>query len=127
MTAAGIVCRIFMGEDPRLSDLIKKGADLCLKLPPVWNPADGSIDMYYWYYGTLAMYQVGGKHWQRWSQAVRTQILPNQRHDTDACGYKGSWDPIGPWGLDGGRVYSTALLCLVAQVESRYARVFGTK
>ncbi len=127
MTAAGILCRVFMGEDPRKSDVIKKGAQLCAKLPPVWNPADGSIDMYYWYYGTLAMYQVGGKHWQRWSQAVRTQILANQRLDTQACGYKGSWDPVGPWGLDGGRVYSTALLCMIAQVESRYDRVFGTK
>ena len=31
----------------------------------------------------------------------------------------GSWDPIGPWGYAGGRVYSTALMamCLSLQPE----------
>ena len=49
MTAVGVLARIFMGEDPKKSDMIKKGAELCVKRLPTWNPADGSIDRYYWY------------------------------------------------------------------------------
>ena len=32
----------------------------------------------------------------------------------------GSWDPIGAWGEDGGRVYSTAILTLTLQAHYRY-------
>ena len=42
------------------SEIIQKGADALRRRCPVWNPNDGAIDMYYWYYGTLAMFQVGG-------------------------------------------------------------------
>jgi hypothetical protein len=127
MTGVGMLARIFIGEDPRKSEIIKKGADLCAKLPPTWNPTDGSIDMYYWYYATLAMFQVGGTHWKTWNDGLKTAVVDNQRKDTDYCMYKGSWDPIGPWGPDGGRVYSTAILALCLEVYYRYGRVFGTK
>ncbi|MHC5009429.1 MAG: prenyltransferase/squalene oxidase repeat-containing protein [Planctomycetota bacterium] len=127
MTSVGILARIFLGEDPRRSELIQKGADLCLRLPPTWNPADGSIDMYYWYYGTLGMFQVGGSRWQRWNTALRRAVLETQRQDTDYCQYKGSWDPIGPWGPDGGRVYSTALMAMCMEVYYRYDRAFGSR
>ncbi len=126
MTAVGVLARVFIGEDPRKSPLIKKGAALCSKLPPTWNPTDGSIDMYYWYYGTLAMFQVGGKPWTAWRGAMDKAIVQSQRQDTSACLYKGSWDPIGPWGLDGGRVYSTALMAMCLEVFYRYPKVFGT-
>ena len=94
---------------------------------PTWNPADGSIDMAYWYFGTLAAYQVGGKTWRTWREGIQKAIVANQRRDTDYCGFKGSWDPIGPWGIDGGRVYSTAMMALCCQVYYRYDRVFGTR
>ena len=80
--------------------------------------------MYYWYYATLAMYQVGGKHWDKWKAGMERAMVENQRKDTDFCEYKGSWDPIGPWGPDGGRVYSTACLALCLEVFYRYDRVF---
>jgi hypothetical protein len=126
MTGVGMLARIFIGEDPRKSEIIKKGADLCANLAPKWNPTDGSIDMYYWYYATLAMFQVGGTHWKTWNEGLKSAVVDNQRKDTDYCMYKGSWDPIGPWGPDGGRVYSTAILALCLEVYYRYGRVFGT-
>ncbi len=127
MTAAAVLARCFMGEDPDKSPMIKKGADLMAKLPPTWNKADGSIDMYYWYYATLAMFQVGGKHWAGWEKAMRGAMIETQRKDTDHCQYKGSWDPVGPWGPDGGRVYSTAIMALCMEVYYRYDRVSGTR
>jgi hypothetical protein len=125
MTAVAILTRVFLGEDPRTSEMIQKGVELLRRLPPTWNPADGSIDMYYWYYGTLAMFQVGGDAWRQWSRALGQAVHTSQRTDGDPCQYQGSWDPIDPWGPDGGRVYSTALMCLCLEVTYRYDRVFG--
>ena len=123
LTAVGILSRIFIGEDPRKSEIIQKGSDLCLKALPVWDPESGAVDMYYWYYATLALFQVGGDTWKTWNVAIKDAIIDHQLKDGDV---KGSWDPIGPWGRDGGRVYSTALMVMCMEVYYRYGRVFGT-
>jgi hypothetical protein len=127
MTAVGMLARIFMHEDPKKSDIIKKGGDLCMKLLPTWNLTDGSIDMYYWYYATLAIFQMGGEYWSKWEKALDTSMVANQRMEGTYCAFKGSWDPVDPWGPDGGRVYSTAILCMCLEVIYRYDKVFGTK
>lgn len=127
MTGVGLLARIFLGENPKTSEPIKKGSELCGKLLPTWNLQDGSIDMYYWYYATLAIFQVGGDVWNKWDKAMKTAIIDTQRMDTDYCMYKGSWDNVDPWGPDGGRVYSTAILALCLEVYYRYDKVFGTK
>ena len=83
--------------------------------------------MYYWYYGTYAMFQMSAhnsKYWKGWNVAMKDALLPNQRKDSDE---KGSWDPIGPWGHAGGRVYSTALGVLCLEVYFRYAKVLGAR
>ncbi|MHC4342254.1 MAG: prenyltransferase/squalene oxidase repeat-containing protein [Planctomycetota bacterium] len=126
MTAVGMLTRIFLGEDPRTSEMIRKGADLCLERIPTWNPDDGSIDMYYWYYGTLAMFQVAGTYWKKWNVSMKEAIVKSQ-HPKGSGSRTGSWDPIGPWGGDGGRVYSTACLVMCLEVYYRYDRVFGLK
>ena len=127
MTAVGILARAFMGEDPRKSKVIDLGAQLCKALPPTWNTTDGSIDMYYWYYATLAMFQVGGDAWKTWRKAMPAAMVDSQRKDGEFCQYKGSWDPIGPWGHEGGRVYSTAVMSMCLQVYYRYDLAFGRK
>ncbi|HEX5138940.1 MAG TPA: prenyltransferase/squalene oxidase repeat-containing protein [Planctomycetota bacterium] len=126
MTGVGILCRIFLGEDPKTSEIIRKGANLCVDLPPKWNPDDGSIDMYYWYYATLALFQVGGTPWKKWNDAMVDAIVKHQ--NLQGTGSRtGSWDPIGVWGDDGGRVYSTAVLVMCLEIYYRYDRVFGAK
>ena len=127
MTAAAVLARIFMGKVPEKDPMLKKGAALLKKMPPTWNEADGSLDMYYWYYGALAMHQMGGQHWKVWEAALRKSVIDTQRKDTSYCEYKGSWDPLGPWGEDGGRVYSTAVLAMCLQVVERYDRVPGLR
>jgi hypothetical protein len=122
LTAVGILSRIFCGEDPRKSDVIQKGTALCLKALPVWDTESGVVDMYYWYYGSLAMFQVGDEAWKAWAPAMEGAILDSQRKDP--ISFKGSWDPVGPWGRDGGRVYSTALMVMCMEVYYRYPQVF---
>ncbi len=120
MTAAGMLARMALGESPKSSEIIKKAADLCARLLPTWNPSDGSIDMCYWYFGTSAMFQVGGDPWRKWESAIKTAIFDTQRKDTEFCRYKGSWDPIDAWGDIGGRVYATAIMALSCEVWYRY-------
>ena len=111
-------------DRPKENEIIGKHADLLLRVLPEWDPDGFGCDMYYWYYGTYAMYQMGGSHWKAWEKAMRPAILDNQRKDGDE---KGSWDAVGPWGYVGGRVYSTALMTLCIEVYFRYAQVLGAR
>lgn len=123
LTGVGVLTRIFAGQD---NDLIDKGADLMAKKTPQWDIDNGTIDYYYWYYGTLAMFQVGGERWKAWNKAMKTAIVDNQRLDRSKDEY-GSWDPLDPWSVEGGRIYSTTLNCLCLEVYYRYGRVFGAR
>ena len=114
LTAVGIAVRLGLGQaatDP----LVAKGLDLCGKLPPRWS-ADGSIDMYYWYWGSRAMAGAGGDALAAWRRALVEALAANQIEN-------GSWDPAGPWGADGGRVYSTAIsaLALAAVLDAPWS------
>ena len=129
MTAVGLLCRIFLGQDPDETELegqkiMQNGADLLLTKLPEWDEKGFGCDMYYWYYGTYAMFQMGGNHWKRWNAAMKDTLLKNQIQDGDA---KGSWNPVGPWGYSGGRVYSTALMTLCLEVYFRYGNVLGAR
>ena len=124
MTAVALLCRFFLGQDPKEVPIMDKQADLMLRTLPEWDPDGFGCDMYYWYYASYAMYQMGDKYWKSWRDAMEKAILPPQRQDGD---FKGSWDPVGPWGFSGGRVYSTALMVLCLEVYFRYARVLGAR
>ncbi len=119
MTAAGLMVRRYCGQSPDDS-LWQKGLGLLRRSPPRWDPSGGSIDMYYWYYGTHACFQAGGDAWRDWSRALSAALLANQQREGTPAGLLGSFDPIGPWGPDGGRVYATALMTLALQVVDRY-------
>jgi hypothetical protein len=78
--------------------------------------------MYAWYYGTYAAFQIGGTTWKAWRGALGEAVVKSQRTDGDASG---SWDPVGPWGYVGGRVYATAMQTLTLEVYYRYAPLLG--
>jgi hypothetical protein len=125
MTAVGLLTRIFAGRTHANDPMIAKGADLLVASLPRWDAAS-HVDFYYWYYGTLALFQVGGAHWNRWNEAIKSAVLDHQRTNPDEDEH-GSWDPIDPWSSVGGRIYATALNCLSMEVYYRYPRVFGVK
>ncbi len=122
MTAAGLMIRAFSGSFNPKSHVVIQGANRCNVLAPAWNTENGSIDMYYWYFGTLAMFQIGGAHWRDWSHRLAAAAGTGQRDDGV---YAGSWDPAGPWGNDGGRVYATAVMTMSLEVVNRFDRVFS--
>ncbi len=118
-TAAAIFTRTLCGQGPLAVEAIPKGATLCAAKPPVWNAEEGTIDMDSWWWGTLALFEVGGEPWTAWSARMKTAIADRQQ----AVGSRaGSWDPVG---VEGGRVHATALMTMNLEVYYRYARVLG--
>ncbi|MBI1382068.1 MAG: hypothetical protein GC161_13405 [Planctomycetaceae bacterium] len=130
LTSIAVLGRIFAANgldeplDLSKDGVLMRGADLMRAMPPKWSEDGSTNDMYYWYYGTYAMFQIGDRHWDDWQKAMEREIIPHQR--TDGC-FKGSWDPNGPWGWSGGRVYSTSLMVLCMEVFFRYAKLTGTR
>ena len=123
LTAVGLFCRFFMGQDPKEKPIMKAAADLILSKPPVWDEKGGSIDHYYWYYATYALFQYGDRHWRDWQKKLESSVVKNQHRDPSKKNLLGSWDPVGAWGEDGGRVYSTAILTLTLEAYYRYSRL----
>jgi hypothetical protein len=116
MTAEALFCKQILGikrDNPQSTEAV---GYLSSRIPKKseWN-------LYYWYYGTLAMKQYGGEPWDAWNSAVRDELVASQRTEGDAAG---SWDPIGPWGPYGGRVYATALATLCLEVYYRYTPLY---
>ena len=121
MTAVGLFSRYLLGQAPSSEPAMSGQAELILAKPPVWAPESFDCDVYYWYHGTNAMAQVGGRSWERWNRALVEAATKSQADSRGSC-LRGSWDPVGPWGHAGGRVYGTALLVLCLQGEFRYPR-----
>ncbi|MBL8755831.1 MAG: terpene cyclase/mutase family protein [Planctomycetes bacterium] len=120
LTAVGLLCRYLLGQEPKQNPVMAKAAQTILAKPPAWNPNDGSIDMYYWYYASYALFQHGGKEWDQWSRKLTDAVVKTQRNGGNC---DGSWDPLDAWSEDGGRVYSTAMMALCLQAYYRYDRV----
>jgi hypothetical protein len=119
MTAEAWVCRQFLGlGGPGAS--AREAAEYLLRGGN--EPERTQFNLYYLYYGTLAMYQHGGDAWSRWNKKTRDAILHRQRLQGHASG---SWDPDeSQYGTHGGRIYCTALATLSLEVYYRYLRLY---
>jgi hypothetical protein len=98
---------------------------------PQWRDPRGHSKergFYYWYYGTLGMFQMGGEHWKAWNQAMKKTLLDNQCKggpmDGSVQDKDGSWDPHSWIDLYGGRVFTTALGALSLEVYYRYLPMY---
>jgi len=111
MTAEALFCQQMLGY-PRDSDASTESIAYLMRSPPRLS----DMNYYYWYYGTLAMYQHGGKPWQDWNNMVRDMLVEQQ---VQIGPMAGTWDPNDEWGRYGGRLYSTALATLTLEVYYR--------
>ncbi|MCR4414269.1 MAG: hypothetical protein NUV77_17770 [Thermoguttaceae bacterium] len=112
MTAEALACRLFLGLRPDDPTAREAGDYLLGELP-----GEGQPNLYYWYYATMAMYQLQGAHWKQWNEALQKALLASQR-TTGA--QTGSWDPNTRWDGYGGRVYSTALATMCLEAYYRF-------
>jgi len=119
MTAVGVLCRQFMGWK-RVHPLLIGGTDHLRDNLPQWG--GGNVNFYYWYYGTLALFQMGGDWWKAWNASLRDMLVERQRKGEPKI--DGSWDPVGAWCGSGGRAYATAMGALCLEVYYRYLPVY---
>lgn len=116
LTAAGMTSRLFLGQEAHMPKIAMPAWRLIEHVPTKHNP-----DFYYWYYGTLALFQVGGKHWKTWNKALKESLLELQETNRGSA-YAGSWPPDRAYGGQGGRIYQTTLGILMLTTYYRYDR-----
>lgn len=120
MTAEAQYCRQILGLANSKSPASLEAMSYLLQNAPDRR----SYDIYYWYYGTLAVYHNGDRAtWMAWNNTLRDTLVADQRKDGHAAG---SWDPRTPWGDYGGRVFSTATSTLCLEVYYRFLPLYQT-
>jgi hypothetical protein len=119
MSAEGMFCLQLMGVGPNEPRMQETARYLNTSLPQANN-----VDFYFWYYGTLALYQHQGPIWEDWNNRMRPIFLARQLQQAE---HAGSWDPEGQWAKQSGRVVATALATLSLEVYYRYLPMYGSQ
>jgi hypothetical protein len=106
MTAEAMASRLLLGFPVRTQAAAESQRMLLSQLP-----GQGQDNFYYWYYATLALYQLrevnsgaGGSTesdfvWQQWNDALKKQLCSTQ---VSSGPDKGSWNPTCIWGQEHG-------------------------
>jgi hypothetical protein len=123
MTAEALYCRLLLeqGGHASLHDAATSEATRQLLAA---LPNGDRINLYYWYYATLALHHrqgansKAGEAWTVWNEALTTALVNTQRSDGS---HAGSWDTNTMWGGYGGRVYTTAMAAMCLEAYYRYA------
>lgn len=116
MTAIGVLLQIFRGKSKDARSM-ERGLEYLSKQGP------SPVDMYYNYYGTQAMFQVGGRYWKNWNYYMRDLLIRTQVPNGHM---RGSWMFDNDHSNQiGGRFYSTCMACLILEVYYRYLPVYG--
>lgn len=128
MTAEAMASRLMLGFPLRAG-----AAYEAQRLIVANSPGRGQDNFYYWYYATLAMYQMKStasnqmdaaifeSAWKTWNDSLKFRLCTTQIAEGPG---KGSWNPSCVWGAYGGRVYTTALGCLSLEVYYRYLPIY---
>jgi len=117
MTAEALACRLFLRL--RLNQSATEEAVAFLMQE---TPQSGSMNLYYWYYATVALFQVRGNAWKTWNESLQQRLMATQETTGPLAG---SWAPNTVWGAYGGRVYSTAMAALCLEVYYRYLPMYA--
>ena len=119
MTAEALVCRLMissLGQRAIEGPSVDEAVSSIISRPPT----SADVNLYYWYYATLALHSIRESSdyradaWRRWNESLIDVLVSTQRRD-------GSWSESTVWGAFGGRVYTTAMSTLCLQAYYRYA------
>ncbi len=117
MTAESLACRLLL-DYPLSLEGQREATQFIMRN----RPGESEDNVYFWYYASLALFQLQDENWRSWNQAMKKRLIATQ---LPAYGdHAGSWEPDGIWGGYGGRVYSTAMSCLCLEVYYRYLPMY---
>jgi len=106
LTAAGLMCRLTLGQKPAESQALIDNVRLIVRTIPDEVPK--TIDDALWvFFGTRSTSRLGGRPWEMWSKTYMPAVIGSQSKEGPGAG---SWDPKNAWGFSMGRVGTTALL-----------------
>ncbi|MBC8405170.1 MAG: hypothetical protein H8E15_08085, partial [Planctomycetes bacterium] len=72
LTAGSLWYKLYSENFPKVKkdhadyEIWTRQASLVFSTPPLWDDEGGSIDLFYWYFGSLAMNAWGGSAWKGW-------------------------------------------------------------
>jgi hypothetical protein len=117
LTAAGLLCRMYLGwkkDHPALN----RGLDRLAKLGPNTN-------LYYDYYGTQVMHHVEGDRWVSWNTKMRDMLVKAQAQQGHEAGswFEGFEAGHGPHVA--GRIYTTSLATMILEVYYRHLPLYS--
>jgi Squalene-hopene cyclase N-terminal domain len=126
MTAAGMLCRLYLGVRPQNAALLA-GVEKLKKAPPGITG-----NLYYEYYATQVMHQMGGESWSFWNQGpdgksgIRDSLIKRQDQGTSGKkGNAGSWPVTEDFATkEGGRLMATSLSLLTLEVYYRHLPLY---
>lgn len=121
MTAAGLLCREYLGWTPKNTGLIAGVKYLAANSP------ENVRSIYYQYYAMQVLHHFGGEAWVNWNAKEREFLVKTQDKANDAKHehQKGSWSPVGDqFGASGGRLMQTSLSLLTLEVYYRHLPLY---
>ncbi|MCA9103471.1 MAG: terpene cyclase/mutase family protein [Planctomycetales bacterium] len=116
-TAVGLLCRIYLGW-PRDHAPLQSGADSLADFAP------SADNMYFNYYSTQVLHQLGGSRWNAWNRKMRDQLVETQQQEGHE---RGSWFVAGgddEGATTGGRLYITTMNIMTLEVYYRYLPIY---
>jgi hypothetical protein len=120
LTAAGMFGLLMTTHTPD-RELGERQSALLLERPSILgaDPAQQPLnDLYFAYFGSLALHQAGGEVWTAWWGPLKAVLLRIQQPD-------GAWPAaLDRWYAYGGPVYATAMGVLTLETPTRYPRLF---
>lgn len=127
-TAVGLAMQLHLGR-PRNDAELRPAAETLRSHPPEFveasRPATALVDSaadnprrdtYYWYYGSEAMFYLGGNDWRAWSEQLYPRLIETQ---VSTGPFVGSWDPQTSRPRTAGRLYVTAMNLLSLEIQNR--------
>jgi hypothetical protein len=123
MTAVGALCRQYLGVR-RDNEGLRKSVEYIRQHPP------GRFGLYYEYYATQVMHNLGGDDWRFWNLGpkgdgkggMRDALVAAQDRGNGRKGHEGSWAVNER--DHGGRLYATALSLLTLEVYYRHLPLY---
>ncbi len=113
-TAIGLLMRMYLGwpkDDPRLDNGVRFLA----------SEGPSANDMYYNYYATQVLHHYGGPHWDRWNVKMRDYLVQSQSQRGHQAG---SWYFGDAYDKKAGRLYTTAMSCMILEVYYRHMPLY---